>query len=70
MAEGSNREWVGTSLVANYVDSRGVEQMVVKFDEGEEVLTPRFNEVFGSYDLYEAAAYIGFPGGHIHRGRD
>ncbi len=40
----SNREWVGASLDADRVDPRGV----AEFDEGEEGLAPRLNEVFGS----------------------
>jgi hypothetical protein len=40
----------------------------VEFDEGEEVLTPKANERFGSYDLNEAARYIFFLSNHIHKG--
>ena len=37
-------------------------------DEGEEVLTPKSNECFGSYDLNEAARYIFFLSNHISKG--
>ena len=40
----------------------------MEFDEGEEILTPRINERFGSYDLYEAARYIYFLSNHILKG--
>ena len=33
----------------------GIAEIVVKFDEGEEVITPKTNEIFDSYDLNEAA---------------
>jgi hypothetical protein len=49
---------------------RGIEEIVVEFDEGEEVLTPKLNEFFGSYDLYEAANYIHYLSGHVVKGRE
>jgi hypothetical protein len=61
---------VGTPLDTDDVDPHGIEEIVVEFDEGEEVLTPRLNERFSSYDLYEAAAYIHFLSGHISKGRE
>ncbi len=61
---------VGTPLDTDEVDPRGIREIVVQFDEGEEILTPRSNERFGSYNLYEAAAYIHFLSGHIGKGRD
>lgn len=70
MTEGSEREWVGTPLDISDVDPRGIVEIVVEFDEGEEVLTSRLNERFGSYDLYEAAAYIHSLSGHIVKGRE
>jgi hypothetical protein len=62
------REWVGTLLDADYIDPRGIEEIVVEFGEGEEVLTPKINERFGSYDLNEAARYIYFLSNHILKG--
>ena len=50
------------------VDPRGLVEIVVEFDEGEEVLTPRINARFGSYDLNEAARYIFFLSNHIVKG--
>jgi hypothetical protein len=50
------------------IDPRGVVEITVEFDEGEEVLTPQINERFGSYDLNEAARYIFFVSNHIQKG--
>jgi hypothetical protein len=68
MSEESTREWVGTPLDVSGVDPRGIEEIVVEFDEGEEVLTPKTNERFDSYDLNEAARYIFFLSNHISKG--
>ncbi len=71
MTEGSNLGgWVGTPLDTDEVNPRGIEEISVEFDEGEEILTPRLNELFGSYDLHEAANYIHFLSGHIVKGRE
>jgi hypothetical protein len=43
-------------------------EITVEFDEGEEVLTPKIYERFGSYDLNEAARYIFFFSNHILKG--
>jgi hypothetical protein len=59
---------VGTPLDADRIDPRGIQEIVVVFDEGEEVLTPKINEHFGSYDLNEAARYIYFLSNHILKG--
>ncbi len=61
-------EWVGTPLDADRVDPRGIVEISVEFDEGEEVLTPRISERFGSYDLNEAARYVFFLSNHIQKG--
>ena len=58
MTEGSNREWVGSPLDTDGMEGDGIEKIVIEFDEGEEILTSRLNERFGSYDLYEAGHYI------------
>ena len=59
---------VGTPLDAVEVDPRGIAEITVEFDEGEEVLTPKSNEHFGSYDLNEAARYIFFLSNYISKG--
>ena len=61
MVEGSNREWVGSPLDTDNIggmSGESIEKIVIEFDEGEEILTSRLNERFGSYDLYEAGHYI------------
>ncbi len=58
MVEGSNGEWVGTPLDIVGMRGNGIEKIVIEFDEGEEILTARLNERFGSYDLFEAGHYI------------
>jgi hypothetical protein len=62
------KEWVGTLLDADRIDPRGIVEITVIFDEGEEVLTPKLNERFGSYDLNEAARYIFFLSNLILKG--
>ena len=62
------KEWVGTPLDADRIDPRDIVEIVVEFDEGEEVLTPKINERFGSYELNEAARYIYFLSNHILKG--
>jgi hypothetical protein len=59
---------VGTPLDTEEVDPHAIVKMTVEFDEGEEVLTPKINERFGSYDLNEAARYIYFLSNHILKG--
>jgi len=68
MSEGSTREWVATPLDTEAIDPHGIVEITVEFDEGEEVLTPKINERFGSYDLNEAARYIFFLSNHILKG--
>jgi hypothetical protein len=68
VSEERGREWVGTPLDADYIGPRGIVEIVVEFDEGEEVLTPKNNERFGSYDLSEAARYVLFLSNHIQKG--
>ncbi len=70
MSVEADRVWLGTPLDTDDVDPRGIEEIIVEFDEGEEVLTPKLNELFGSYDLHEAANYIHFLSGHIVKGRE
>jgi hypothetical protein len=58
----------GTPLDADLIDPRGIQEIVVMFDEGEEVLTPKITERFGSADLNEAARYMYFLSNHILKG--
>jgi len=46
---------VGTPLDAGRIDPRNIVEISVEYEEGEEVLTPKANERFDSYDLNEAA---------------
>jgi hypothetical protein len=41
MATESSKEWVGTPLDAVRIDPHGIVEILVEFDEGEEVLTPK-----------------------------
>jgi hypothetical protein len=68
MAKVPGKEWVGTPLDTTEVDPRNIVEIVVEFDEGEEVLTPKANERFDSYALNEAARYIFFLSNHIQKG--
>lgn len=70
MSESSGGEWVGTPLDVTGMEARGIEKIVVEFDEGAEVITPRLNERFGSYDLYEASHYLHTVSAHVAKGRD
>lgn len=67
-AHETSKEWVGTALDTDTFDPRGIKKIVVEYDEGEETLTPRLNERFGSYDLYEAAAYLDALRTHLIKG--
>jgi len=62
------RQGVGTPLDADRIDPRGIQEIVVVFDEAEEVLTPKINECFGSYDPNEAARYLFLLSNHILKG--
>lgn len=63
MAEEARRsptgEWRGSPLqMASGLDPYGIEEVVIRFDAGEEVLKPRMREEFGSYELQQAATYL------------
>ena len=64
MFEEVDREysWEGTPLQMGMdLDPYGIEEIAIKFDTGdEEILKPRMSDEFGSYELWEAASYIGF----------
>jgi hypothetical protein len=68
VATEAGKEWAGTPLDADRVDPRGIAEMTVEFDEGEEVLTPKIGEIFVSYGLNEAARYLFFLSNRIHKG--
>jgi hypothetical protein len=68
VSEESTTEWVGTPLDTDRIDPHTITEIVVEFDEGEEVITPQTHEVFGSYDLNEAARYLFFISNHIQKG--
>jgi hypothetical protein len=68
VSEKPGKEWVGTPLDAVRIDPRAIVEIVVEFDEGEEVLTPKLNERFGSYDLNEAGRYLYFLSNNILKG--
>jgi hypothetical protein len=53
--------WEGSPLQMRYgLDPYGIKEIVVEFDTGdEEVLRPKLREKFNSYELHEAATYIG-----------
>jgi hypothetical protein len=68
ISEESTTEWVDTPLDTEAVDPHAIVEITVEIDEGEEVLTPKINERFGSYDLNEAARYIFFLSKHILKG--
>jgi hypothetical protein len=68
VSEKPGKERVGTPLDAVRIDPRAIFEIVVEFDEGEEVLTPKLDERFDSYDLNEAARYVYFLSNHILKG--
>jgi hypothetical protein len=68
VSEKHGTEWTGTPLDTYNIDSRSIAEIVVEFDEGEEVITPKTEERFGSYDLNKAARYIFFLSNRIQKG--
>ena len=61
-------EWDGTPLDVDRIDSGGISEIVVQFDESEEIITPKTHHVLGSYDLNEAARYVFFLSNHMQKG--
>ena len=61
--EPTSREdyWEGSPLqMVLGLDPYGIKEIVIEFDTGdEEVLKPQMREEFGSYELWEAATYLG-----------
>jgi hypothetical protein len=70
MTARSIRERVGTPLDTDAIDSHGIVEIAMEFDEGEEVIAPKMDEVFCSYDLHEAANFISFTSKHVQKGGD
>jgi hypothetical protein len=59
---------VGSPLETDGIDPRGMVEITAEFDRREEVLTPKVDERFGSYDLNEAVRYVYFLSNHIQKG--
>ena len=59
--ERANNEWEGTPLqMRSGLDPYGIKEIVIEFDTGdEEVLKPQIREEFRSYELHQAATYLG-----------
>jgi hypothetical protein len=56
MAERPDNKWRGGPLDVGGIAPRGIEEMVVEYDTGdEEVLKPRLRDEYGSYELQQAA---------------
>jgi hypothetical protein len=68
VSEKTGEERVGTPLDADRIDPRSIAEIVVEFDEGEEDITPKTHEIFGSYALSDAARYLFFVSNHIQKG--
>jgi hypothetical protein len=59
--ERADNEWEGTPLqMRSGLDPYGIKEIVIEFDTGdEEVLKPQISEEFRSYELHQAATYLG-----------
>lgn len=59
--ERADSEWEGTPLqMRSGLDPYGIKEIVIEFDTGdEEVLKPQIREEFRSYELHQAATYLG-----------
>ena len=62
MAEEAKRtgEWRGSPLqMGSGLDPYGIENITLRLDTGdEEILKPRMRDVYGAYELSQAATYI------------
>ena len=63
MAEEARRsptgEWRGSPLqMGSGLDPYGIQEIVIRFDAGEEILKPRMRGEYRSYELHEAATYL------------
>jgi hypothetical protein len=60
-------QWVGTPLDTDTIDPHGIVEIVMEFDEGQEVIAPKMDEVFCSYDLHEVVNFISFTSKHLQK---
>ena len=68
MAERPGNEWRGGPLDVSGIAPRSIEEIVVEYDTGdEEVLKPRLRDEYVSYELQQAAAYLGTLAGELRR---
>ena len=63
MAEEARRsptgEWQGSPLqMQSGLDPYGIQEIVIRFDAGEETLTPKLRAQYHSYELQQAATYL------------
>lgn len=65
MNDATPSEWRGTPLDADTIDPHGIVEIVMEFDEGEQAIASKTDEVFCAYDLHEAANYIRFTANRI-----
>ena len=53
-------EWLGGPLGVGGIDPYGIKEVVIEYDTGdEEILRPRLRDEYGSYELQQAAVYLG-----------
>ncbi len=58
--EENNKDRRTSVLEVGEMDPYGIREVVIEFDNGDEdVFRPRMREEFGSYELWEAATYLG-----------
>ena len=68
MAERPGNEWRGGPLDVSGIAPRSIEEIVVEYDTGnKEVLRPRLRDEYGSYELQQAAVYLGTLAGELWR---
>ena len=68
MTEKSGHAWRGGPLDVGGIAPRGIEEIVVEYDTGdEEVLKPRLRDEYVSYELQQAAVYLGTLAGELRR---
>jgi hypothetical protein len=68
MAERPGNEWRGGPLDVSGIAPRSIEEIVVEYDTGnKEVLRPRLRDEYGSYELQQAAVYLGTLAGELRR---
>jgi hypothetical protein len=71
MVERPGGEWRGSPLEVGRIDPYGIKEIIIKYDTGdEEVLRPRLHDEYGSYELQQAAVYLGTLAGELQRNAD